>query len=124
MGRKQGVYPHVWASGPDPLDHKLYTDCQRARAQAWYRGEEWTITESEYIALWRKDDQYKLKGRSNHNLCLVRKDYDQGWHLWNVEIRSREEHYRICSKEKIGKFALGEKRRRRIEELKNARSKL
>lgn len=124
MGRKHGIYPHVWTSGPDLVDHKLYTDCQRARAQAWYRGEEWTITETEYIELWRKDEQYKKKGRSNQSLCLVRKDYDEGWHLWNVEIRSREEHYRICSKEKIGKFATGEKRRRRSEELKNARSKL
>ena len=122
MGRKNGIYPQIWLSGPDPIDHKLYNDCQRARAQAWYRGEDWTITEAEYIQLWRQNDNYKHKGRAREDLCLVRRDYDLGWHLDNVEIRTRLEHYQICSREKIGKFATGPKRLKIQEKLKNARS--
>lgn len=122
MGKPKGkIYPHQWKSGTDVIDHKLYTDCQRARAQATYRGEVWTITESEYIQLWRKDDQYLKKGRGTDDLCLVRRDYEQGWHLDNVEIRSRLEHYQICSRDKIGKFATGEKRKQIMQRLKNVR---
>lgn len=102
--------PHL-RKYPDQEDNKLFIDCMRARAQAWYFGQEWTITEDEYIALWRKDDRHLNKGRGNDQYCLVRKDYDEGWHLNNVEIRSRREHYEICSRQKIGKFASRKKKR-------------
>lgn len=91
MGKKQGQYPETWLSGPDPRQHKLYTDCQRARAQAWYRGEEFTITEKEYIELWMKDDQDLQKSRTAEGLCMTRIDLEKGWHLDNVEIVSRRE---------------------------------
>jgi hypothetical protein len=102
--------PHI-RRYPDPVDNKLFLDCMRARAQAWYMGQEWTISEDEYIKLWRTDDKYLNKGRSNEQYCLVRRDYDLGWHLSNVAIVTRYEHYQICSREKIGKFALRKKRR-------------
>jgi hypothetical protein len=101
MARKKGQQgPQYWKSGPDPVDHRLYTDCQRARAQAWYRGEEWLITEAEYIALWRKDNQYLNKGRKSENVCLVRKDYKKSWCLDNVEIISRHDHNVKSNKDK------------------------
>jgi hypothetical protein len=96
---------------PDPVDNKLFTDCMRARAQATYFGLEWTITEDEYIQMWRHKDLYKEKGRANHQYCLVRKDYEKGWHLDNVHIITRGDHYQICSREKIGKFAERKKKR-------------
>ena len=102
--------PHI-RRYPDVVDNKLFMDCMRARAQAWYMGQEWTITEDEYIKLWRTGDKYKNKGRRNEDFCLVRKDYDRGWHLDNVHIVTRLEHYQICSREKIGKFALRKKQR-------------
>jgi hypothetical protein len=76
-------------------------------------GQEWTISEDEYIGLWRINDRYLNKGRGNNQFCLVRRDYEKGWHLDNVEILTRLEHYQICSREKIGKFA--ERKRRRKE---------
>lgn len=100
MGRKQGLYPHIWISGPDPVDHKLYTDCQRARAQAWYRGEEWLITEQEYISLWRANDAYKRKGRGSGSLCLVRIDLEKAWTMDNVQILERLKHFRKCGLER------------------------
>lgn len=102
MGRIKGkLYPEIWISGDDPIDHKLYTDCQRARAQAWYRGEEWHITEEEYVALWRKDDNYKLKGRTTGSLCLVRIDLEKPWTLDNVHILQRIRHFRKCGAERL-----------------------
>ncbi|CAB5223787.1 hypothetical protein UFOVP389_13 [uncultured Caudovirales phage] len=112
---RSGPRPHC-RKYPDEIDNKLFTDCMKARAQAWYMGQEWTITEDEYIELWRINDRYKRKGRGNDEYCLVRRDYDLGWHLNNVEIVTRLEHYQICSREKIGKFA---ERKRKKESVKN-----
>lgn len=95
MGRKKGsICPNEWKSGPDPIDHRLFNDCQRARAQAWYRGEEWFITEQEYIQLWRDSDNYKRKGRTTGSLCLIRIDIEKAWTLANVEIIERQRHFR------------------------------
>lgn len=94
MAKKSGIYPHTWLSGPDHDDHRLYIDCQRARAQANFRGEGWTITEEEYIALWRRDDQFKRKGRRINDLCLVRIDLEKPWTLDNVEIKERALHFK------------------------------
>jgi hypothetical protein len=91
---KTGTYPNIWLSGPDPVDHKLYTDCQRARAQAWYRGEDWFITEQEYIDLWRQENRYLRKGRSTGSLCMIRLDIERAWTLDNVAIIERHKHFR------------------------------
>ena len=96
--------PHL-RKYPDPVDNKLFMDWMRARAQAKYFDQDWTITDTDYIQLWRVNARYKNKGRANDQFCLVRKDYDRGWHLDNVHIVTRLEHYQICSREKIGKFA-------------------
>lgn len=98
MGRKLGTYPQTWLSGPDEINHRLYTDCQRARAQAWYRGEEWFITEQEYIDLWRTNDRYLRKGRTVDSLCMAKIDYDLPWSKDNVQFLDRREHFRQCSK--------------------------
>jgi hypothetical protein len=103
MGRKKGsIAPQDWLSGPDPVDHRLYNDCLKARAQAWYRGEQWSITEQEYIGLWRNDDNYKKKGRTRESLCMVRVDPEQPWTVDNVEIITRLEHLRNCGNLKKG----------------------
>ena len=98
MGRKKGVLLNdVWLSGPDPIDHKLYNDCMKARAQAYYRGEQWSISEQEYIELWRRDDRYLRKGRTRHSLCMIRLDPRLPWSVDNVEIISRLDHFKTCS---------------------------
>lgn len=101
MGRKIGTYPRIWKSGPDEINHKLYTDCQRARAQAWYRGEQWFITEEEYIQLWRAEDRYQRKGRTVECLCLTKIDYDLPWTVDNVQFITRREHFRQCNQRRL-----------------------
>lgn len=90
--------PYQWLSGPDQQHHKLYTDCQRARAQARHRGEEWLITEREYIELWTKNDQHLSKGRGRSDLTMTRRDPEKSWTVDNVEIISRIEHLRRCNR--------------------------
>ena len=86
--------PHLWKSGPDPIRHHLREQCQRRRAQAWYRGEQWLISEEEYIQLWLEDDRYLRKGRSNDKICMTRKDFDGDWSLENIHFITRAEHYK------------------------------
>ena len=88
--------PHLWKSGPDPIDNDLYIECQRRRAQAWYRKEEWLITEQEYIDLWRTDNRYLKKGRHSENLCMSRVDVEKPWTLDNIEIITRHQHAQNC----------------------------
>lgn len=101
MGRKQGLYPNTWKSGPDPVNHKLYTDCQRGRAQAKFRGEQWLITEEEFVAIWRANDNYLHKGRHKDALCLTRCDPNGAWSIDNVEIIPRIDHFRNANNFKI-----------------------
>lgn len=91
----RGPRPHTWLAGPDEINHRLYTDCQRARAQANFRNEGWTITEQEYIDLWRQDDRYLRKGRKLEDLCLTRIDRTKPWSTDNVEIITREKHFKM-----------------------------
>jgi hypothetical protein len=91
---KSGLRPHTWKIGTDPIDHRLYIDCLRARAQATYRGEQWLITEQEYISLWRTEDRYLQKGRGAECVCLIRCDHTQPWTVNNVKFISRLEHFR------------------------------
>lgn len=107
---RNGPRPHA-RRYPDPVDHKLFVDCMRARAQAWYREETWELSEDEYISLWRQNNYYQHKGRHNDEYCLVRKDYKLPWRLDNVHVVTRLEHYQICSKEKIGKHRIRENRK-------------
>jgi hypothetical protein len=102
--------PHL-RKYPDPIDHKLFMDCMRARAQAWYLGEEWLLTDEEYIQQWRQDDRYLHKGRHNDQLCMTRLNYELPWSMDNIQIITRAEHYRFCSTHKIGKFKQRKPRR-------------
>ena len=106
---RTGPRPHT-RKYPDPIDHKLYTDCMRARAQAWYLGEQWLISESDYVRLWRENDRYLRKGRHNESLCMTRIDYDLPWTVDNIQIITRLEHYSFCSTNRIGKFRLRKNR--------------
>jgi hypothetical protein len=98
MGKLKGTrHPDQWKSGPDPVHHDLFYQCQRSRAQARFRGEQWQITEQQYIDLWLKDDRYLRKGRGVDQLCMTLVDPELPWHIDNVKIISRLEHYRRSS---------------------------
>ena len=85
------------------MDNLLYTECQKRRAQAKYRGEQWFITEREYIELWRKDDLYQRKGRGVNDFCMTLIDPEKPWTLDNVEIISRSVHYKRSNEGKFRK---------------------
>ena len=91
--RKNGIYPELWKSGRCPIRHKLWLECQRSRAQAKYRGQEWDIDEETYIELWMMDDRYKHKGKASGDLCMSRINKKEPWHRDNVYFPTRKEHF-------------------------------
>jgi hypothetical protein len=90
--------PHLWLSGPDPIDNDLYNQCLKRRAQARFRGEDWLITPHEYIRLWREDDRYQRQGRHSSDLCMARIDHEKSWTLDNVHFITRYEHAQNCQR--------------------------
>ena len=82
--------PHVWRSGPDPVDHEIYKTWLTTRAQASYRDELWELTWEQYRDIWRP--HFHLRGRDSDNLCLARKNYHQAWRQDNVELITRAEN--------------------------------
>ena len=92
--RIPGIYPELWKSGRCPIRHKLWLECQRNRAQAKYRGQEWDIDEETFIELWMTNDRYKQRGRSGHNLCMTRIDKNKPWNKHNVQFQTRKDHFR------------------------------
>jgi hypothetical protein len=99
---KGRVLPEIWKSGPDEINHRLYTDCQRARAQARYRGEDWQITEQEYIDLWRQEDRYLNKGRTAASICMCRRDAELPWTTDNIDFVLRIDHLRSTNQQRFG----------------------
>ena len=84
-----GPKPHRWICGPDPELHKMYDPHLKAKAQAMYRGEDWTLTFTEFAELWR--GQWQFRGRDGGDLCMTRTDTEKGWHRDNCEIVTRKE---------------------------------
>jgi hypothetical protein len=84
-----GPKPHRWICGPDPELHKMYDPHLKAKAQAMYRGEDWTLTFDQFAELWR--DQWQFRGRDGDDLCMTRTDTEKGWHRDNCEIVTRKE---------------------------------
>lgn len=93
--QQSGPRPKLWHYR-DPIKHQLHTWSMRARAQAMYRGEEWQLTDDEYIDLWLRDDRYQNRGRGLDHLCMTRRDPEGAWSLDNVEIITRDQHFRQC----------------------------
>ena len=91
--RIPGIYPELWKSGRCPHRHKLWLECQRNRAQAKYRGQEWDIDEETFIELWMTDDRYKRRGRKGDDLCMTRINKNEPWNKDNVYFPTRKEHF-------------------------------
>lgn len=90
IGSKPGPRPHIWKSGPDPIEHRKYLNWLQQKNQAQFRGEHWDLDFETWKEIWGED--FHNKGRGADNYCMTRKD-DQGpWTLANVEIVTRRDH--------------------------------
>lgn len=81
--------PHVWLCGPDEYKHSMYHPWQMSKAQAKFRGEDWTLEFEEYYELWK--DDWNNRGRDPENMCMSRMDSNGPWSLKNAIIITRAE---------------------------------
>jgi len=89
MAWPPGPRPTVWMH-PDPDIHKKYTPYQRMKAQAHYRGEEFSLTFEQYCEFWT-EDRWQCRGRGISDLCMSMRDLEKGWHYDNIEIILRRD---------------------------------
>jgi hypothetical protein len=80
---------------PDPVDHLLFTQWHRHRAQAHYRGELYELTAEQYQQWWRHEDRYLRRGRVAGSIVMARCRSDQPWHRDNITAISREHLNRV-----------------------------
>ena len=84
--------PLSWQSGPDPLAHDKHYSYLKHKAQARYRGEDYSLTLEDWMTMWT-DELWLERGRGSDNYCLQQQDPEFGWHHNNVEIVTRKEHF-------------------------------
>jgi hypothetical protein len=75
--------------GPDPEVQRHYYRWLRARAQARFWRQEWSILWEDYLDIFKTAPG--KWSRSMEDLNLARIDTTQGWHLWNVRLMTRRE---------------------------------
>jgi len=85
--------------GPDPEVQRHYYRWLRAKAQARFWRQEWTIIWEDYLDLF-KTAPGRWGGRDGDALHLARKDTAEGWHLWNVHLVNRGQSMRRSTKGK------------------------
>lgn len=89
----RGPKPGAWITGPDPLVHAQYQCYIRSRAQAQWRGEQWSIDFDTWRCTWGAD--WPRRGRASDDLCMTRRDVRAAWSGANVQLVTRAEH---CSR--------------------------
>lgn len=87
----KGLQPHLWKSGPDELAHEQYLAWCRSKAQAAFRGEEWTLTFKQFQNAWA--GHWNRRGRGVDDLLLVRKNWHSSWNYKNVMLVNRAEFH-------------------------------
>ena len=73
------------------IRNQLLQKFRNAKYQARHRGQDWDITEDEFIDLWMKNDNIEQSGNTLHSLSLCRKNLDDGWTLDNVHVITRQQ---------------------------------
>ena len=103
--------PEAWKTGPDPEVRRHYYRFLRAKAQARFWQQEWTILWEDYLDLFKTAPGEW--GRTKDNQNLTRVDTSEGWHVWNVRLMRRIDAMRrgTRGRKRIRPKGLGSKER-------------
>jgi hypothetical protein len=97
-GRRPGPQPHlVKYPGILATQRRAYA---RMKAQAKFRREPFALTWDEFYSIWAP--VWEHRGRSLEQLCLSRIDWTEAWEINNVQIITREEHFKIQGRQSQG----------------------
>lgn len=82
----------------DPFDVDRCLKFNRARTQARFRGEQWTMTFEDWNEFWPTPEIWSQRGRSGDRLCLTRRDPTGPWSRENCcrILRSDQVRIGIC----------------------------
>lgn len=78
----------------DPDQHQQHWAWLRKKAQAVFRGEQWTLTIEEWFKLWEDSGMWHNRGRHKDASAVFKIDPNKGWHAWNVEVCNRSKKLR------------------------------
>ena len=81
--------PKDWLTGPDNAVHRHYYRFLRAKAQAKFWKQTWTLKWEDYLDIFKS--MIGKWGRKMKDMNLARIDTTQGWHIWNVQLMTRTE---------------------------------
>ena len=103
--------PEAWKTGPDPEVRRHYYRFLRAKAQARFWQQEWTILWEDYLDLFKTAPGEW--SRQAEALNLTRIDTREGWHVWNVRLMRRIDAMRrgTRGRKRIRPKGLGSKER-------------
>ena len=76
-----------WKTGPDPAVRKHYYRFLKARNQAKFWKQEWTLTWEDYLDLFKTASG--TWSRDKNALNLTRVNTKEGWHLSNIKLMKR-----------------------------------
>jgi len=108
---RSGPQPHTWMTGPDPEIKQHRLRWSRAKAQARFWSQEWTILWEDYLDLLKTAPGEW--SRDANALNLTRVDTRKGWHIWNVRLMRRMDAMRrpTAGKQRIRPAGQGAKAR-------------
>jgi hypothetical protein len=89
MGRPRKEFPQLWTYPHDRVANAKHLAWSRSKAQAKFRGDDFLITEEEWMTLVWPTDLWLRRGRRSEDLCLVRDDPKGAWSVDNVMIVTR-----------------------------------
>ena len=87
---KKGPRPNLWKTGPDPVLHQLRIKFLRARVQARFWCQGWTMTFKQFADRWLDagiDPFLPARYPDSMNLCRIDKAGD--WSVRNTVMRNR-----------------------------------
>lgn len=106
---KIGPRPDTWKTGPDPEVRQHYYRFLKARNQAKFWQQEWTILWEDYLDIWKTAPGEWSRKASDLNLTRI--DTAEGWHIWNVKLMNRlEAMHRRTDNKRIRPKGLGKGR--------------
>ena len=103
-GKGTGERPHTWIVGTDPVRHQQYTAWHRARAQAHYRRELWSITFDQWVKLWAGN--WHRRGRHKHCLMLMKRRWKEPWSTRNAHLVNRDQFHAVQTQIKAERKAI------------------
>lgn len=103
-GSGQGIRPHTWLTGEDPIRHEQYNSWHKARAQAHFRNEPWQLTFDEWAHIW--SGHWHLRGRQRHCLMMMKCNWQKPWSKQNVELVNRDQFHQRQSQIKRERKAI------------------